>query len=107
MSLIGIIGKKSSGKTTLGNRIAILLGGVEYAFADPLKSVCSIVYDLDHEQLYGEKKEVIELQTRQADQLQKLIVDGRNRARQGPPDQAGKHLGDAARREILLKKFSE
>lgn len=58
--IIGILGKKSSGKTTLAQAIAMETEVSLYAFADPLKSVCEIVYGLDWDQLHGDKKEVID-----------------------------------------------
>jgi tetratricopeptide (TPR) repeat protein len=57
--------------------------------------------------LLRDKKEVLELQSRQADQLQHLIASLRNRARQGTPDQATEILADAARREILLNEIKK
>jgi TolA-binding protein len=57
--------------------------------------------------LMRDKKEVLDLQTRQIELLQRRIIADRNRARQGAPDQAGQILADAARREILLNEIKK
>lgn len=60
--LIGIIGKKRSGKDTLADYL-IKTSDKKYvkrAFADPLKDMCRIMFHLSDEQLYGEEKEDID-----------------------------------------------
>jgi hypothetical protein len=54
MVLIGLVGKKGSGKDTLKDYITKNNNNlVSYAFADPLKEICGILFQLNHEQLYG------------------------------------------------------
>lgn len=60
LRLIGIIGKAGSGKDTTGEHIKKNYNGVGYAFADPIKEICRIMFLFDDEQLYGSKKEVLD-----------------------------------------------
>ena len=54
MVLIGLVGKKGSGKDTLKDYITKNNNNIiSYAFADPLKEICRILFQLSHEQLYG------------------------------------------------------
>lgn len=54
MVLIGLVGRKGSGKDTLKDYIIKNNNNVvSYAFADPLKEICGILFQLSHEQLYG------------------------------------------------------
>jgi len=55
--LIGITGRKFHGKDTLVNRLVQRFGYKKFAFADPLKEACRIIFGFNHEQLYGNKKE--------------------------------------------------
>ena len=57
---IGICGKIASGKTTFANLLVENYGFVKYAFADPVKEICKILFDFSEEQLYGEKKEGVD-----------------------------------------------
>ena len=60
-NLIGIIGKKGSGKDTAANYIIQKNPTyLKYSFADPLKKVCSILFNFTEDQLYGDKKEEID-----------------------------------------------
>lgn len=59
--LIGLIGKKSSGKDTFGNILIEYYGFTKRAFADPLKDCCQLLFHLTDEQLNDEKlKETID-----------------------------------------------
>lgn len=54
MVLIGLVGKKGSGKDTLKDYITKNNNNIiSYAFADPLKEICGILFQLSQEQLYG------------------------------------------------------
>ncbi len=53
MVLIGIVGKKYSGKSTIASHLVDKYGFQEFAFADPLKQACRDVFGLTHQQLYG------------------------------------------------------
>lgn len=57
--LIGVCGRKRSGKDTFGNYVSRAYENFEtYAFADPLKRVCMVLFDFSHEQMYdGKAKE--------------------------------------------------
>jgi hypothetical protein len=59
-NLIGLTGKKGSGKDTIANKLKEY-GYIQYAFADPLKRGIQHLFDLSDEQLYGvESKETID-----------------------------------------------
>lgn len=60
IKIIGITGKKYSGKDTLGNFFVNNYGYIRLAFADPLKEAVKCIFGLDDEQLYGNKKEEID-----------------------------------------------
>ena len=59
--LIGLMGGKGSGKTTVSNYL-INKGYIfkAYAFAEPLKTLCKNLFNLNYEQLEGDLKEVID-----------------------------------------------
>jgi len=58
--VVGFCGKKRSGKDTAGDALASL-GYHPIAFADPIKDTCQIVFEFDDEQIYGSKKEEVDL----------------------------------------------
>jgi hypothetical protein len=58
--IIGIAGKKGCGKDTLAEHIKIY-GFEQKAFATPLKEVCKILFNLSDDQVYGDKKEEIDV----------------------------------------------
>lgn len=58
-TLIGITGQKYAGKDTTGLHISKLTNYPLYAFAKPLKDFCKTFFDLNYEELYDSKKEVI------------------------------------------------
>lgn len=63
MRVIGILGEKASGKSTVAKMLTKYLPCRLYAFADPLKELCQDVYCLPHECFYGDddqKNKVVE-----------------------------------------------
>jgi hypothetical protein len=58
--IIGITGKKYSGKDTLGSYFVEKHNYVQIAYADALKDAVKCIFDFDDEQLYGSKKEEID-----------------------------------------------
>jgi len=59
-SVIGIVGHKRNGKDTIANVLINHNGYERYAFADPLKQACGIIFMLSDDQLYGDQKEVLD-----------------------------------------------
>jgi len=59
--IIGLAGKKQSGKTSLAHHLIEEYGFVEYSWALPLKETCKNLFGLTEEQVYGteEDKEAI------------------------------------------------
>ena len=55
--MIGITGKKGSGKDAIGQILTEEFGYRRYAFADSLKSICKELFGFNHEQLHGNLKE--------------------------------------------------
>lgn len=51
MILIGLIGYKQSGKDTCADYLVEKYGFHKYAFAEPVKQVCKIMFQLDSQQL--------------------------------------------------------
>lgn len=49
--LIGLIGRKQSGKDTFADYLVRHHGFVKYAFADPVKKICEIMFLLDAKQM--------------------------------------------------------
>lgn len=61
ITLIGITGRKRSGKDTSGERLVNNHGFVRIAFADALKEACINIFGFSREQVYGDDlKEVID-----------------------------------------------
>lgn len=60
MKIIGFAGRKWSGKDTSADHLVRKHGFVQYAFAAPLKNFCRDIFDLDHDQLYGSKREEVD-----------------------------------------------
>jgi len=58
--IIGFSGKIGSGKTTLTEFLCNKFPYAKVSFADPLKFIVQYLYSLDYDQLYGNKKEVID-----------------------------------------------
>lgn len=57
--LIGILGKKRSGKDSSGNYMIAKYNYTRYAFADPIKDIIKIMFDFNTKQL-NEDKEIID-----------------------------------------------
>lgn len=54
--IIGIAGKKRSGKDTIADFLIKEYGFIKYGFADPIKEIAKIIFGFNEEQLYGDKK---------------------------------------------------
>ena len=59
MSLILLVGKKSSGKDTVADHL-VKSGWIKVSFADNLKKSLQILFGLSDDQLWGDKKEEID-----------------------------------------------
>jgi hypothetical protein len=59
--LIGVIGKKQSGKDTVANHLVTKYGFQKYSLADPMKIACRHIFLMSDEQLWGDQKEVIDM----------------------------------------------
>ena len=59
--LIGLTGKKFSGKTTIAKFLTENYDFKEYAFADSLKKACINIFGLTEEQVYGKNKETLRI----------------------------------------------
>ena len=55
--ILGIAGKKGSGKDTIGEFLCQKYNFTRYAFGDPVKEVCRILFGFTDNQLYGNTKE--------------------------------------------------
>jgi|SRR5579872_5425097 len=60
ITLIGITGRKRSGKDTIGEYLVKKCGFKRIAFADALKEACKIIFGFDNEQVYGDLKENVD-----------------------------------------------
>jgi shikimate kinase len=58
--IIGITGKKFSGKDTLGNYFVQNYNYEQIAYADAIKDAVKCIFDFDDEQLHGLKKEEVD-----------------------------------------------
>lgn len=56
--IVGLAGKKGAGKNTAANQVVHPC--MQFAFADELKRVARRWYALSHEQVYGDRKEVVD-----------------------------------------------
>ena len=59
--IIGITGKKYSGKDTIADYLITNYDYKRFAFADPLKDICRILFNFSEEQLYGKEKEIVDI----------------------------------------------
>jgi len=57
MSIVGISGRKRSGKDTAADILCEEYGYEKYSFADPIKAACKEVFGFDNEQVRGSRKE--------------------------------------------------
>ena len=60
MVLIGIIGKKYSGKDTAADYLVTNHNFTKMAFADPVKKITKELFNFNNEQLYGNLKETVD-----------------------------------------------
>lgn len=60
MVLIGIIGKKYSGKDTVADYLVTKHNFTKMAFADPVKKITKELFNFNDEQLYGNLKETVD-----------------------------------------------
>lgn len=60
MFIVGVSGKKGHGKDTVADYLVENYNFKKIAFADPLKQVCATLFNFSDEQLYGDKKEVVD-----------------------------------------------
>ena len=58
--LIGIIGKKQSGKDTIADYLVQNKGFIKYSYAFPLKNGAMEIFGFTKEQVYGDLKEVVD-----------------------------------------------
>lgn len=56
--LIGVSGRKQHGKDTVADFLHRKYGYIPMAFAESVKKICAILFDLSYDQLYGDLKEV-------------------------------------------------
>lgn len=59
-AIIGLVGKKQSGKDTLAEYLVEEYGYVRYAFADPIKEACQVIFGFTDEQCWGGEKEIMD-----------------------------------------------
>ena len=60
MERVGVCGFKGSGKDTLADYLVKNNGFIKYNFADPVKDISKILFNLSDEQLNGNEKEIID-----------------------------------------------
>ena len=58
--IIGLSGKKGSGKDTCADYLVEKYHFIKISFADTLKDVCQLIFQLSPDQLYGDKKELVD-----------------------------------------------
>lgn len=58
--IIALTGKKGSGKSTVADMLDDEYGFEQYAFAAPMKDICAHVFGWGHEELYGDRKELVD-----------------------------------------------
>ena len=61
MILIGLMGYKQSGKDTCADYLVRHHGFQKYAFAEPVKQVCKIMFQLETSQMEDEQKEKLDM----------------------------------------------
>jgi len=60
MDRVGLLGNKGCGKDTLADYLVKENQFIKYSFADPVKEIAKIMFNLNEEQLNGNLKEVID-----------------------------------------------
>lgn len=58
--IIGLTGKKQSGKDTIADYLVNRFGFIKLAFADPIKDICKTMFGFTNDQLYGNAKEILD-----------------------------------------------
>jgi dephospho-CoA kinase len=58
--IIGVLGRKGSGKDTISDHIIKKYNYEKMQFAEPLKSICKTLFNFSDEQVYGDLKETID-----------------------------------------------
>jgi dephospho-CoA kinase len=58
--IIGLIGKKQSGKDTIADYLVNRFKFTKFAFADPIKDICKTMFGFTNNQLYGNAKEILD-----------------------------------------------
>ena len=58
--IVGVIGKKRSGKDTIAEYLVEKHGFIRMSFADPMKIACKHIFYMTDEQMWGYGKEVID-----------------------------------------------
>jgi hypothetical protein len=59
--IIGFLGRKRNGKDTCADYLVEKYDCIKIAFADPIKEIIKILFNLSDEQLYGDKKEEVDV----------------------------------------------
>ena len=59
--LIGLIGKKQSGKDTVAKFLGVKYGYQQYSLANPMKLACRHIFLMSDEQLWGDQKEEVDM----------------------------------------------
>jgi len=75
--IIGFAAKKGSGKDLIAQHLVEKYNFKRYAFGDPVKDVCKILFGFSDEQLFGDKKEIRDntLGIRPRDAFQKIDTE--------------------------------
>jgi hypothetical protein len=60
MNIIAVTGRKYNGKDSIADYLVKNHGYIKLSFADQLKKALELLFNFDHEQLYGSKKEVVD-----------------------------------------------
>lgn len=58
--IIGLTGKKQSGKDTIADYLVNRFKFTKIAFADPIKDICKTMFSFTYDQLYGNAKETLD-----------------------------------------------
>ena len=60
MNIIAVTGRKYNGKDSIADYLVKNHGYIKLSFADQLKKALELLFNFDHEKLYGSKKEVVD-----------------------------------------------
>ena len=60
MILVGLLAKKRYGKDTVADFLVEKYGFIKISLADPLKDATKVLFGFTDDQLYGDKKEIID-----------------------------------------------